>query len=174
MRKWWLTRARVKKYKKRQTEMVMHGVLIPAHTVYSLNHAGCLPHLSSLPGSNVIILPAPTPVLVREAVHLHVLVWGHCRYPTKILWVWQPGRVTARTILKIMSQGNANVWKTSPTLVYSVLLPVSELIHGHRQVCGKLFVAGVGVVVVFRQQVNIMQEDAAPVFISECLPHPNV
>lgn len=65
--------------------MVMHGVLIPARTVYSLHHAGCLPRLSSLPGSNVIILPAPTPVLVREAVHLHVLVWGHRRYPTKIL-----------------------------------------------------------------------------------------
>lgn len=92
-------------------------------------------------GSNVIILPAPTPVLVREAIHLHILVWGHCRHPTKILWVRQP---------------------------------VSELVHGHRQVCGKLFVAGVGVVVILRQQVNIVQEDTAPIFISEGLPHTNV
>lgn len=55
-----------------------------------------------------------------------------------------------------------------------MLLPVSELVHGHRQVCGELFVAGVSVVVVLRQQVDIMQEDAAPVFISEGLPHTNI
>lgn len=92
-------------------------------------------------GSDVIVLSTPAPVLVREAIHLHVLVWGHRRHPTKILWVRQP---------------------------------VSELVHGHRQVCGELFVAGVGVVVVLRQQVDVMQEDAAPVFISEGLPHPDV
>lgn len=34
--------------------------------------------------------------------------------------------------------------------------------------------AGVGVVVVFRQQVNVVEEDATPVFISEGLPHPHV
>lgn len=55
-----------------------------------------------------------------------------------------------------------------------MLLPVSELVHGHGQVCGELFVAGVGVVVILRQQVDVMQEDAAPVFISEGLPHPNI
>ena len=55
-----------------------------------------------------------------------------------------------------------------------MLLPVFELVHGHREVCGELFVAGVGVVVVFGQQVDIVQEDAAPVFISERLPHPNI
>lgn len=53
------------------------------------------PYSPSSPGSNVVILSAPTPVLVREAIHLHVLVWGHGRHPTKILWVWQPGRVTS-------------------------------------------------------------------------------
>lgn len=57
---------------------------------------------------------------------------------------------------------------------HAVFLPVSELVHGHRQVCGELLVAGVGVVVVLRQQVNIVQEDAAPVFISEGLPYPDV
>lgn len=40
--------------------------------------------------------------------------------------------------------------------------------------CGKLFVAGVGVVVILRQQVNIVEEDAAPVFISESLSHTNI
>lgn len=40
--------------------------------------------------------------------------------------------------------------------------------------CGELLVAGVDVVVIFRQQVHIMQEDAAPVLISEGLPHPDV
>lgn len=40
--------------------------------------------------------------------------------------------------------------------------------------CGELFVAGVGVVVILRQKVNIMQEDATPVFISEGLPHANI
>ena len=39
---------------------------------------------------------------------------------------------------------------------------------------GELFVAGVGVVVVLRQQVDIVQEDAAPVFVSEGLAHPDV
>ena len=34
--------------------------------------------------------------------------------------------------------------------------------------------AGVGVVVVLRQQVDVMQEDAAPVFVSEGLPHADV
>lgn len=58
--------------------------------------------------------------------------------------------------------------------MHTVLLPVSELVHGHRQVCGELLVAGVGVVVVLRQQVDVMQEDAAPVLISEGLPHPNI
>lgn len=58
--------------------------------------------------------------------------------------------------------------------MYPVLLPVSELVHGHRQVCGELLVAGVGVVVVLRQQVDVMQEDAAPVFVSEGLPHADV
>lgn len=91
--------------------------------------------------SDVIILSTPAPVLIWEAVHLHVLVWCHRRHPTKILRVWQP---------------------------------VSELVHGHRQVCGELLVACVGVVVVLRQQVHIMQKDAAPVFISEGFPHPNV
>lgn len=58
--------------------------------------------------------------------------------------------------------------------IHTVLLPVSELVHGHGQMCGKLSVAGVDVVVVLRQQVNVMQEDAAPVFISEGLPHSNI
>lgn len=53
-------------------------------------------------------------------------------------------------------------------------LPVSELVHGHRQVCGELFVAGVGVVVVLGQQVDVVQEYAAPVFVSEGLPHPDI
>lgn len=39
---------------------------------------------------------------------------------------------------------------------------------------GKLLVAGVDVVVIFRQQIHVMQEDAAPVLVSEGLPHPNV
>lgn len=34
--------------------------------------------------------------------------------------------------------------------------------------------AGVDVVVIFRQQVHVVQEDAAPVLFSEGLPHPNV
>lgn len=55
-----------------------------------------------------------------------------------------------------------------------VCLPVSELVHGHRQVRGELLVAGVGVVVVLRQQVHVVQEDAAPVFVSESLPHAHV
>lgn len=58
--------------------------------------------------------------------------------------------------------------------IRTVHLPVSELVHGHRQMCGELLVTGVGVVVVFRQQVNIMQEDTTPVFISEGFPHPYV
>lgn len=40
--------------------------------------------------------------------------------------------------------------------------------------CGELLVAGVGVVVILRQQVHVVQEDAAPVFVSEGLPHPDV
>lgn len=40
--------------------------------------------------------------------------------------------------------------------------------------CGELLVTRVGVVVVLRQQVNVMQEDAAPVFVSEGFPHPDV
>lgn len=55
-----------------------------------------------------------------------------------------------------------------------LFVPVSELVHGHRQVCGELFVARVGVVVILRQQVNVMQKDAAPVFVSEGLPHSNI
>lgn len=55
-----------------------------------------------------------------------------------------------------------------------MVLPVSELVHGHWQMGGELFVAGVDVVVIFRQQVHIVQEDAAPVLISEGFPHPNV
>lgn len=39
---------------------------------------------------------------------------------------------------------------------------------------GELFVAGVGVVVVLWQQIDVVQEDAAPVFIPEGLPHPHV
>lgn len=54
------------------------------------------------------------------------------------------------------------------------ILPVFELVHGHRQMCGKLFVASVGIVVVLGQQINIMEEDAVPVFISESFPHANV
>lgn len=34
--------------------------------------------------------------------------------------------------------------------------------------------AGVDVVVIFRQQVHVVQEDAAPVLVSEGLPHPDV
>lgn len=53
-------------------------------------------------------------------------------------------------------------------------LPVSKLVHGHRQMRGELLVAGVDVVVIFRQQVDVVQEDAAPVLVSEGLPHPDV
>jgi len=139
-------------------------------------HSGCvpLPHLSFLPGSDVIILSAPAPVLVRKAIHLHVLVRGHCRHPTKLLWVRQPVRVNSRPVLKITSKANSLTEKSTHTLVYAFLLPVSELVHGHRQMCGKLLVASIGVVVILRQQVNIMKEDAAPVFISESLPKPNI
>lgn len=34
--------------------------------------------------------------------------------------------------------------------------------------------AGVRVVVVFRKEVNVMEEDAAPVFIPECLAYPDI
>lgn len=34
--------------------------------------------------------------------------------------------------------------------------------------------AGVDVVVIFRQQVHVVQEDAAPVLVFEGLPHPDV
>lgn len=78
------------------------------------------------------------------------------------------------TILKIMYQRNTFIQRSTHAHIHTVLLPVSELVHGHRQVRRELFVAGVGVVVVLRQQVNIMQEDAAPVFISEGLPHPDI
>lgn len=39
---------------------------------------------------------------------------------------------------------------------------------------GELLVAGVDVVVVFRQQVDVVQEDAAPLLVSEGLPHSDV
>lgn len=55
-----------------------------------------------------------------------------------------------------------------------LVLPVPKLVHGHREVCWKLRVAGVRIVVVFREEVDIMEEDAAPVFIPECLTHPNI
>lgn len=57
---------------------------------------------------------------------------------------------------------------------HTLPLPVSELVHGHRQVCGELFVAGVGVVVILRQQIHVVQEDAAPIFVSEGLPYPDI
>lgn len=60
------------------------------------------------------------------------------------------------------------------THAHTLPLPVSELVHGHRQVCGELLVAGVGVVVILRQQIHVVQEDAAPVFVPEGLPHPDV
>jgi len=65
-------------------------------------------------------------------------------------------------------------YRSPSTQTHALLLPVSELVHGHRQVCRELFVASIGVVVVLGQQVNIVQEDATPVFISEGLAHPNV
>lgn len=40
--------------------------------------------------------------------------------------------------------------------------------------CGELLVTGVGVVVVLGQQVDIVQEDTTPVFVSEGFPHPYV
>lgn len=48
----------------------------------------------SLPGGDVVVFSAPAPVVIREAVHLHVLFWGHRRHAAKILSVRQPGRVT--------------------------------------------------------------------------------
>lgn len=39
---------------------------------------------------------------------------------------------------------------------------------------GELLVAGVDVVVVFRQQVDVVQEDTAPVLVSEGLAHSDV
>lgn len=53
-------------------------------------------------------------------------------------------------------------------------LPVSELVHSDRVVCWVLRVAGVRIVVIFRQQIHIMQENTAPVFIFQCLVHPDV
>lgn len=48
--------------------------------------------VSSSPGGDVVVLTPPAPVMVGEAVHLHVLVWGHGRHPTEVLRVRQPGR----------------------------------------------------------------------------------
>lgn len=62
-------------------------------TQFTVHSVDFCPHSTYSPCSNVIILSTPAPVLVREAIHLHVLVWGHCRHPTKVLWVWKPGRV---------------------------------------------------------------------------------
>lgn len=67
-----------------------------AHPLTQLDVQLCT-HSPSSPGSYVVVLSAPAPVLVREAIHLHVLVWSHCRHPTKILWVRQPGRITSPT-----------------------------------------------------------------------------
>ena len=39
----------------------------------------------ALPSGDVVILPSPAPVVVREAVHLHILVGGHCGHATKVL-----------------------------------------------------------------------------------------
>ena len=142
--------------------------------------AGCgpLPRPPYSPGSNVIILSTPAPVLVGEAIHLHVLVWGHCRHSTKILWVRQPGRVTSPMHSLEIYVSELCIYTEARTRTHThthtLLLPVSEFVHGHRQVRGELFVAGVGVVVVLGQKVNIMQEDATPVFVSEGLSHPDV
>lgn len=54
------------------------------------------------------------------------------------------------------------------------LLPVSELVHGHGQMRGELLVAGVEIVVIFGQQVDVVQEDTAPVLVSEGLPNADV
>lgn len=62
--------------------------------------AGCrssLPPHSS-PVSDIVVLPAPPPVLVGKAIHLHVLVRSHCRYSTKVLWIRQPARGTWLTV----------------------------------------------------------------------------
>lgn len=143
-------------------------------TVYAafLHLVSCAPllHSFTLPCSNVIILSSPAPVLVREAIHPHVLVWGHCRHPTKILRVWQPGRITSWSVSKMTHQHNVLLLKS----IQVIHLPVSELVHGHRHVCGKLFVAGICVVIVLRQQVDVVKENTAPVFISERLPYPNI
>ncbi len=95
-----------KKVKDAERLKCMHVVVVLTcshlscqHTQFTVNSViiqgvdTCL-HSPFSPGSNVIILSAPAPVLVREAVHLHILVWGHCGHPTKILWVRQPRRVT--------------------------------------------------------------------------------
>ena len=68
---------------------------------------------------------------------------------------------------------NLNAWGGD---VYTVVksLPVSELVHGDRQVCGELLVAGVGVVVVLGQQVHVVEEDTAPVLVSQRLSYPHV
>lgn len=53
-------------------------------------------------------------------------------------------------------------------------VPVSELVHCDRVVCWVLRMAGVGIVVIFRQQIYIMQKNTAPVFFFQCLAHPDV
>lgn len=65
-------------------------------------------------------------------------------------------------------------YSRNPSEVLGVWEPVSELVHGHREVCGVLGMAGVGIVVILRQQVNIMQENTAPVLLFQHLTHSNI
>lgn len=57
--------------KARKAERIKKAVHI------SCQHAHFIQSASS-PGSNVIVLSTPAPVLIGETIHLHVLVWGHC------------------------------------------------------------------------------------------------
>ncbi len=60
----------------------------------------------------------------------------------------------------------------NPVIVGRV--PVSELVHSYGVVCRVLGVAGVGIVVILRQQVDVMQENTAPVLLFQRLPHSNI
>lgn len=70
--------------------------------------------VSSSPGGDVVILAAPAPVLVGEAVHLHILVWGHGWHSTEVLRVRKPGpdrnewqEFTESSALDLMWNGDA-------------------------------------------------------------------
>lgn len=114
------------------------------------------------PDAQIIVFAAPAPVGVGKSIYLAKLISGQCCDASKITFVSQPVNKKGRTgAFHTTTQKKGGVLGGHNSLV-SRSVPTDHQVFG-------LVVADVQVVIVFRDQVHIVEDETVPTVIFQGL-----